>query len=58
MKIKFCPNCGKNNIINVRGDSLLWKCVDCGLEMPIFPEKEINKKQTNPKQLNLIKNKS
>jgi len=57
MKIKFCPKCKKEDIVNERGDSLLWKCVNCGLKMPIFPEKDINKKQTNQKQLNLIRNK-
>jgi len=49
VKAKFCPKCRKSNIVNVRGDNLLWRCVDCGLEMAIFPEKDTNKK---PSKLN------
>jgi len=50
-KIRFCPKCKKSNIVNVRGDSLLFRCVDCGLEMAIFPEKDTNavKRKIKPK---------
>ncbi len=49
VKLKFCPKCKGENIVGVRGDNLLWRCVGCGLEMPTFPERDANKK---PSKLN------
>ncbi|MBI3623543.1 hypothetical protein HY212_05705 [Candidatus Pacearchaeota archaeon] len=49
VKVKFCLKCKKSNIINVRGDGLWWKCLECGFQMENFPERDTNKK---PSKLN------
>ena len=55
MKIKFCPHCKSKNIVNVRGDNTMWRCVSCGLEMPIFPEKHTKSKLNAIKRKNIKK---
>ncbi len=40
MGIKFCPKCKSENVDMVRGDNLLWGCLDCNFQNAIFPEKE------------------
>jgi DNA-directed RNA polymerase subunit M/transcription elongation factor TFIIS len=43
MKIKFCPKCGKGEIMLVMGGSFgtLYECKNCGFQGAIFPEKEL-----------------
>lgn len=44
--MRFCPKCKSMNIIDVRGNNTMWRCIDCKLEMAIFPEKEIKNIKT------------
>ena len=56
MKNKICPRCGSKNIEIIRegkipgkpylyyGAQNWYKCMKCGFESPIFPEKKIRKK--------------
>jgi len=46
MGTRFCPKCRSENVVMVRGDNLLWKCVDCDYQSAIFPEKEKLKDKT------------
>lgn len=41
LKIRFCPKCNGREIIMVAGGQIgIFKCVDCGFQSPIFPEKQ------------------
>ncbi len=48
--IKFCPRCESEEIVMIVPNAGLWKCVNCGYQTTIFPEKSIIKKNLNKKQ--------
>jgi len=42
MRVKFCPKCEDDEVIMVAGGVIgIWKCLKCGYESSIFPEREI-----------------
>ena len=48
VRIRFCPKCNGREIVMVAGGHIgMFKCVDCGFQSPIFPEKEF---KINPKK--------
>ena len=45
VRIRFCPRCNSRDIVMVAGGQIgLFRCVDCGFQSPIFPEKEFKLK--------------
>lgn len=46
VNVRFCPKCNGRDIVMVAGGNIgLFKCIDCGFQSPIFPEKEFKIKQ-------------
>lgn len=41
VNVRFCPKCNGREIVMVAGGQIgLFRCVECGFQSPIFPEKE------------------
>jgi len=45
VRVRFCPKCNCRDIVMVAGGQIgIFKCVDCGFQSPIFPEREFKLK--------------
>jgi len=46
IRIRFCPRCNCRDIVVIAGGVIgMFKCVDCGFQSPVFPEREFKIKE-------------